>query len=94
MGVWFDLEDDAAERNDAAETSDGLASIDRGRGGRSGVTIIDGAGIAVGRHDGDLGVEGVGVLVEALLLEAAGGDARELRAVKIRVIGKTASASE
>ena len=53
-----------------------------------------GAGVRGGGDDGDLSVEVIGVLVQALLLHAARGEPGELRAEEVRVRREAAGTSE
>ena len=92
--VGFDFENDASERHGTAEAGYGLPRFDGVGVGGSGVAVIDRALIAVGEGGGDLGFERIGVLVEALLLDAARGEARKLGAVKVSVRGEAAGACE
>jgi hypothetical protein len=62
--------------------------------GCGGVAVSEGGGGGGDGGGGDLGLEGVGVLLEALLLEAADGVAGELGGVEVSVRGEAAGAGE
>ena len=62
--------------------------------GGGGVAVGEGGGLLGGGVGVDLGLEGVGELLQALLLEAADGVAGELGGVEVGVGGEASGAGE